>query len=81
MAHCTGGEGPDQFDKMGVIEQWVEHGKPPDSIIASQKAGTAVLRTRPLCPYPQAAQYKGIGSVTDAANFTCATPTKLQRLQ
>jgi feruloyl esterase len=81
MAHCTGGEGPDQFDKMGVMEQWVEHSKPPDSIIASQKAGTAVLRTRPLCPYPQLAQYQGSGNVTDAANFVCKAPNLLKKRQ
>ena len=30
-----------------------------------------VDRTRPLCPYPQVARYKGTGSIDDAANFTC----------
>jgi hypothetical protein len=31
-----------------------------------------VDRTRPLCPYPQTAHYKGSGSTDDAANFVCA---------
>jgi len=31
-------------------------------------------RTRPLCPYPQYAQYTGTGSSEDAANFTCVAP-------
>ena len=30
--------------------------------------------TRPLCPYPQAAKYKGSGDPNDAANFECARP-------
>jgi feruloyl esterase len=30
-----------------------------------------VSRTRPLCPYPQIAAYKGSGSLDDASNFTC----------
>ena len=30
--------------------------------------------TRPLCPYPQVAQYKGTGSTNDAANFVCKAP-------
>ena len=30
-------------------------------------------RTRPLCPYPQAAYYKGSGSLEDAASFVCRT--------
>jgi Tannase and feruloyl esterase len=32
-----------------------------------------VARTRPVCPYPQVAAYKGSGSVDDAANFACAS--------
>jgi hypothetical protein len=31
----------------------------------------AVVRTRPLCPYPQVATYKGSGSTDEASNFTC----------
>jgi len=31
-------------------------------------------RTRPLCPYPQVASYKGAGSIDEAANFVCKTP-------
>jgi feruloyl esterase len=30
--------------------------------------------TRPLCPYPQVAHYKGTGSTNDAANFACKAP-------
>jgi feruloyl esterase len=30
--------------------------------------------TRPLCPYPQIAAYKGVGSVNDAASFACKNP-------
>jgi len=32
-----------------------------------------VTRSRPLCPYPQVARYKGAGSIDDAANFSCVT--------
>ena len=28
-------------------------------------------RTRPLCPYPQVAKYKGSGSTDDGSNFAC----------
>jgi len=71
MAHCGGGEGPNDFDKMTPLEQWVELGKAPDSIIASHSIEGKVDRTRPLCPYPQVAHYKGSGSVDEAANFMC----------
>jgi feruloyl esterase len=72
MAHCAGGEGPNTFDMVSALEQWVEKGKAPEQIVASHSQNGAVDRTRPLCPYPQVARYKGSGSIDDAANFTCA---------
>ena len=69
MGHCGGGEGPSVFDKVGPLEQWVEQGKTPEVLVASHIAGGQVDRTRPLCPYPQVAKYKGTGSIDDAASF------------
>jgi feruloyl esterase len=74
MGHCRGGEGPNVFDAVGALEQWVEQKKAPDRITASHSTGGSVDRTRPLCPYPQVAQYTGSGSIDDAANFVCAAP-------
>jgi feruloyl esterase len=74
MAHCGGGEGPNTFDAVTALEQWVEHGKAPDRIIASHGTDGKVDRTRPLCPYPQVAKYSGSGSIDDAANFVCRAP-------
>ena len=59
-----------------ALERWVEEGAAPKEIIATKfKSGansaSGVLRTRPLCPYPQTASYKGSGSTDDAANFVC----------
>jgi feruloyl esterase len=71
MGHCQGGEGTDTFDKLSALEQWVEKGKAPDQIIASHSTGGKVDKTRPLCPYPQSAAYKGSGDTNDAANFVC----------
>jgi len=71
MGHCGGGEGPNAFDKVGALDQWVEQGKAPDRLIASHSTGGRVDRTRPLCPYPQVAKYKGSGSIDEAANFVC----------
>jgi feruloyl esterase len=73
MNHCGGGDGPNTFDRMSVLEQWVEQGKAPDQIIASHSTDSKVDRTRPLCPYPQVAVYKGTGSTDEAANFLCKT--------
>jgi feruloyl esterase len=71
MYHCGGGTGPNDFDALTAIEQWVEQGQAPSSIIASHKGGIGTDRTRPLCPFPQHAKYKGSGSTDDAANFAC----------
>ena len=71
MGHCRGGDGADRFDVIGAMEQWVEKGKAPDSIVASRYADDKVERTHPLCPYPEVAVYKGTGSTDDAANFAC----------
>jgi feruloyl esterase len=75
MAHCTGGEGPNTFDIVSAMEQWVEQGQAPEQIVASHSRNGSVDRTRPLCPYPQVARYKGSGSIDEAANFTCAAPS------
>ena len=69
MEHCMGGPGPNQFDRMGTIVQWVEKGQAPDRIIASRPG-----RTRPLCPYPKVAKYQGSGSTDEAQNFACSLP-------
>jgi feruloyl esterase len=74
MAHCAGGEGPNTFDMVSALEQWVEQDHAPEQIIASHSQNGTVDRTRPLCPYPQVARYKGSGSIDEAANFTCAAP-------
>jgi len=74
MGHCGGGEGPNTFDMVTAMEQWVEQGKAPEQIIASHSQNGTVDRTRPLCPHPQVARYKGSGSIDDAANFSCAAP-------
>jgi feruloyl esterase len=87
MAHCGGGPGPDSFGQGSVapaepqhsisksLEEWVEKGAAPKQLIATKyKAGNppSVVRTRPLCPYPEVARYRGSGSTDDAASFACA---------
>lgn len=74
MGHCAGGDGTDNFDKIGTIATWVEMNQPPDRILAAHKTKGVVDRTRPLCPYPETAHYKGSGSTDDATNFICAAP-------
>jgi feruloyl esterase len=71
MGHCNGGDGPSSFDMLTALEQWVEKSKAPDSIPAAHLTNGQPDRTRILCPYPQAATYKGSGDTNDAANFVC----------
>jgi len=81
MQHCGGGPGPNSFrgPMTAALEQWVEQRSAPNKIIATKfnvdgNAASGVVRTRPLCPYPQVAQYSGSGSIDEAANFACVVP-------
>ena len=74
MGHCGGGDGPNEFDMVAALEEWREKGKAPAEILASKVADGRVTRTRPLCPYPQVAKYKGTGSIDRAESFACAMP-------
>jgi feruloyl esterase len=74
MGHCSGGEGPNTFDMVPVLESWVEQGKAPEHVVASHRRGDMIDRTRPLCPYPEIAVYKGSETIDDAANFVCSRP-------
>jgi feruloyl esterase len=76
--HCSGGPGPDNFDRMGALVAWVERGHKPTRLTASHLSSGIVDRTRPLCPYGQVAVYSGKGSTDDAANFSCAAPVPRQ---
>jgi feruloyl esterase len=80
MGHCGGGAGPNRFDAVGALESWVEKGVLPEKLIGEGRvAGDAAkTMTRPLCPYPQMAHYKGSGDSNDAANFEC-TAAEQQR--
>ena len=72
--HCRGGPGANTFDMLSAMESWVDQGKAPAAIPASNPAAGF---TRPLCAWPDLAFYKGEGDPNDAANFACrATGTR-----
>ena len=73
----TGSRGPQNFNSMPYLERWVEQGIPPSSILASHFTSGVVDRTRPLCPYPAYAVYRGEGSTDVAANFECHEPAQV----
>jgi feruloyl esterase len=74
MAHCGGGIGPDRFDAVTALVEWVEANRAPESLVAARVVNGETVRTRPLCPYPQVARYTGQGSIDEAANFRCVAP-------
>jgi feruloyl esterase len=76
MHHCAGGPGPNSFDMLPVLEDWVERGIAPARVIATHSVAGRVERTRPLCPHPQVARYVGSGSIDDATNFRCEAPSR-----
>lgn len=85
MDHCVGGAGPDLFgatggegldrspanDMLAALEQWLDTGNAPGSILAVKREKGAVTMQRPLCPFPQAAHYRGQGNVLLANSFEC----------
>lgn len=71
MNHCGGGVGTDTFDAVAALDRWIETGTAPARIEASRVVDGETVRTRPLCPFPQIAQYTGSGSTDDAASFVC----------
>ncbi len=83
MLHCGGGAGASSFggahdsvatgdpahDVLSAVVDWVENQKPPQAIRATGRSFPG--RSRPLCPYPSHAHYKGTGDAEDAASFEC----------
>lgn len=75
MYHCSGGPGPNTFDALTPLVNWVEKGIAPETILATKYVNDTpaqgVQMTRPLCVFPKIAKYKGSGSPSVAANFVC----------
>jgi hypothetical protein len=88
MEHCVGGPGPAAFGQLGIpttggpkygifdaLVDWVEKDVPAKTVIGTKySSDKKVELTRPLCPYPQLAKYKGTGDTNEAANFVCSQP-------
>ena len=77
MAHCAGGNGPNTWDKLTPLVNWVENGTAPDTVIATHSSNGVVDNERPLCAVPQQARYIGPSDSADnpanwiAENFRC----------
>jgi feruloyl esterase len=70
-----GGPEDSDHDVFLALRQWVENGVAPTRIIGTKYVNDTptdgVAFTRPMCPYPQFARYRGTGDTTDASNFIC----------
>ena len=86
MGHCDGGPGPNAFDALQPLVDWVENGVPPREIMATKfvndsyqdfyhslplPVGPAIEMTRPICAYPAEAHYQGAGNPKMASSFAC----------
>jgi len=77
VGHCRGGQGPDSFDALSAIVDWVEHGKAPDSFVTTKSAtSTSTVQSLPVYPYPLVATYNGTGDPNVAANYHPALPNE-----
>ena len=88
ISHCSGGPGVANIggstgaaaaadadhDVVRTLDRWVAQNVAPTTLIGTRIVNNVANRTRPLCPYPQVARYKGSGSIDDAASFSCVTP-------
>jgi feruloyl esterase len=58
-----------------ALVDWREKGVAPQTVIATKfDSAQKATMTRPLCPYPEIAKYKGAGDTNQAANFACSQP-------
>jgi feruloyl esterase len=73
--HCGGGPGPNTFDSLEALEQWVENGRSPETLIASKYRDDDVkqsaIRTMPICSFPKQAHYLGTGDINTSENWSC----------
>jgi feruloyl esterase len=78
MGHCAGGPGRTSSKRWPHSNSGSKRDR-ADKLIASHTSNGKVDRTRPLCPYPQVARWKGTGSIDEAANFSCVAPETATR--
>ena len=90
MEHCINGPGPNMLGQLSapaggglgtgaldLLQQWVEKGQAPGSILAIKQAGTREkpdITVRPVCAFPQEAKYDGKGDPKVPGSFSCVAP-------
>jgi len=74
VSHCGGGDGPDSFNGLGALVNWVEQGQAPASLLTSKVVNGQVTQTRPVYQYPLIAVDTTGGPVTQASSYTAQQP-------
>jgi Tannase and feruloyl esterase len=69
FAHCGGDHGPDSFNGLGALVDWVENGQAPASLITSKVGNGTVTETRPVYQYPLIAVDTTGGPITEASSY------------
>ena len=75
--HCSGGPGPDRVDWLGALEAWVEDGKAPSDLVAAKVDDGRLVRTRPVCVFPESAEFVG-GDPDQSGSYVCRPPDSAQ---
>jgi hypothetical protein len=74
--HCGGGPGPQWFDFVPALEQWVEHGQAPKSVIGYAPDSNT---TQPICAYPKQARLKSQSADPGVAeSYKCVNVTNAE---
>ncbi len=71
VGHCGGGPGPDTVDWLSTIQDWVEHNKAPNQVVATKMEAGEIIMQRPLCAYPMESVYNGKGDGSGLESFEC----------
>jgi hypothetical protein len=80
MDHCGGGPGANTFDFITALEEWVELGKAPESLLGTHRDSTgAESFSRPVYPYPDTARFEGNKDRILPENFKRQAPKKDER--
>lgn len=95
MAHCRRGPGPDAFDYLTALENWVEKGQAPDRLVGTKLKtpqpydGLPVVRfplpdhevtaQRPVFPHPATVRYRGSGDPAKAESWVRTGGTAAMR--
>ncbi|MEU1200525.1 tannase/feruloyl esterase family alpha/beta hydrolase [Streptomyces sp. NPDC005813] len=70
VAHCGGGQGPNSFDALTALVDWVTEGRAPDSLPTESVDGSGnVTAARPVYPFPYVAENTTGGPADEADSY------------